>query len=105
MNSGSTIPIPIECDFDFSGYARATLTFKCRCAEVDVEKDRWEFNESGFSVRLTQEEALSLLGPTEVQIRFRDAEGLIVDSSNIASVDFGRLLKQGVYEAVPNGAD
>lgn len=105
MRRGTTPTIQFECDADLSAYQRVVLTFRagCGCESVDVEKERITFIEGGFSVTLTQEETLRLGGRGEVQVRAVDAEGMAV-ASEIASVDFDRILHDGILE-VGDGAD
>lgn len=81
---------------DLSGYDTVVLTFKCACHELDIGKERLAFNEGVIAVTLTQEETLSFEGKAEMQVR-AVKDGVAIASS-IVTVDFSRILMEGVLE-------
>lgn len=105
MRRGTTPTIPFQTSVDLSGYERVVLTIKSKgkAKQVDIERDRLEFAEGGFSVTLTQEETLAFSGKGECQVRFADASGY-AGATSIAEIDFDRILKEGVI-GVDDGAD
>lgn len=100
MRRGTTPTIPFEVSADLSGYARVVLTMRSRASgkRIDLERDRLSFTEGGFEVTLTQEETLSMHGEAECQVRFADASGY-AGATDIATVDFDRILREGVLDA------
>lgn len=81
---------------DLSGYDSVVLTFKNGGEEVDIAKDRLSFDEGVIAVTLSQEETLAFCGFAEMQIRAMK-DGVAI-ASDIATVDFSRILMEGVLE-------
>ena len=99
MLRGTTPTITLEVDADFSDGWTVYVTMKGIGGTVELTNERLEFSqEEGANIiqmALTQQETLRLRpGKCEVQIR-AIKDGLAV-GSDIAALDVGRILKEGV---------
>ena len=98
MIRGTTPRLEFTLPFDVSQIAEAYVTF-CQSGRVAIEKrlDECEAEGNMLSIRLTQEETLSLstVHATEIQIRVRMLSGDAL-ASNIIRVTTDRILKDGV---------
>ena len=98
MIRGTTPTITLELDADLSDWV-VYVTMKGIGGTVEISGDRLEYGESdgGYTVTygLTQRETLKLKpGKCEVQIRaVKDGTAVATD---IAKLDVGRILKEGV---------
>ena len=100
MRRGTTPAITLTVDADLTGWA-VYVTLRNKCHSLTIENDRLTIEaEEGISTvvfALTQEETLALsVGSCEVQVRaIHNGTAIATD---IASVDVGRILLEGVID-------
>lgn len=100
MRRGTTPAITLTVDADLTGWA-VYVTLRNKCHSLTIENDRLTIEaEEGISTvvfALTQEETLAFsVGSCEVQVRAIHNGTAI--ASDIASVDVGRILLEGVID-------
>lgn len=100
MKRGTTPTLTLTVDADISDWTKY-VTFRANCRIVTIEDDRLEAtyadNMTTITLTLTQEETLALnVGACEVQVRaIKNGTAVATD---IAKVDVGRILKEGVID-------
>lgn len=100
MRRGTTPAITLTVDADLTGWA-VYVTLRNKCHSLTIENDRLTIEaEEGISTvvfALTQEETLAFsVGSCEVQVRaIHNGTAIATD---IASVDVGRILLEGVID-------
>lgn len=100
MRRGTTPYIEIKTTEDISGYATIVFTIEDRLGvEVDVDNKSGNMvvTSSSVTVKLTQEQTLSLSkGGVKMQIRAVDKSGENAIASNIMQANLEDVLKEGV---------
>lgn len=98
MRRGTTPTLTFALDVTFESLDSAYLTIRQSGRELTLEKDRMQAVEGGFSVRLTQEETLSLMADADCRVQLRAISGGEAIASNIVQIPVGRILMDGVIE-------
>lgn len=98
-----TLYLELETKLDLTTVSEMWVTFRSSTVEITKSLSEAEIvidaETNTVSVLLTQEDTLSLFnGAVEVQVRFRVGEGnnALAYATDIAKVDVGKILKEGV---------